>query len=289
MIGAVPTIVAKEMFTYTMPNLEFWPRINKFVRPGGVGDRIQVPTWNDTSSTPPSASQLHTGTGTGFSGTAEPDVSGGAQLTYADQTFGSTTVYLANWYYVAMEVSAYAQEVVQGDPISLFRQAGLDSLAVQMDTTVANLISGISTTRGTLGTPIAPSDIVGAVADLDGGNVPAGKDRHFIFGPNEKANFYQQDIFINQLTAGRTPISNGELGSFFGLNWAWTTLVPVPLAGQSRNIIFHKDAFSGVVAKDPMVAVREGPDPQFTQRIVAMAIWGVNETRGRFGVQVLGT
>jgi len=287
-IGTVPTIVAREVLKYTMPNLEFWPRITHRFVTGGAGDRVQIPTYNDTSNAPPSAVQLHTGTASGFSGSVEPDTSGGAQLTYADQTIGSVTLFMANWYYLAMELSAYAEAVAQGDLVSLFREAGMDSLAVQMDTTVANLISGLSQSRGTLGNPTSPADINDCVALLDNGNVPA-KPRHFIFSANEKANYFQQDVFTSSFTAGRTPISSGELGNFYGLNWCWTTLVPAPAAGQSRNVIMHEDAFAGAVAKKPMVAVKEGPDPQFTQRIVTMGIWAVNEIRDRFGVQLLGT
>jgi len=288
-LGTVPTVVAREIIKYTMPNLEFWPSITTRFAIGEAGDRVQIPTYNETATQAPSATQLHTGTATGFSGTVEPDTSGGAQLTYSDQTISSTTVYLAHWYYFAAELSAYAEATAQGDLVSLFKQAGLDSLAVQMDTTVANLISGLSQSQGTLGTPLSHAEISAAIATLKSGNVAVNdRDVSFIFSPDEESNLFQQEPFNNQLTAGRTPISNGELGNFRGVRWACTTLVPNPAAGQHRNVMFHRDAFAGVVAKRPTVAVREGPDPLFTQRIVAMAIWGVNELRDRFGVQMLG-
>src|SRR5713101_3844947 len=149
-LGVVPTEFSTEILKYTMPKLEFWKRIKTDITDKGIGDRAQLGTYTDTVAAPPSATQLHTGTATGFSGTAELDP---LVATYADQTIGSVTVYLANWYYFAVEQSAYEQATANQNLDELFRNAGLDSVKTQIDSTVASLISGISTNtaRGTLG------------------------------------------------------------------------------------------------------------------------------------------
>jgi hypothetical protein len=288
-LGTVPTIVAREIIKYTIPTLELWPRINmQFAAGISVGDRVQVPTYNDTASTPNTGSTvavlLNTGTATGFSGTAEltPLVA-----SYAAQTIGSTTIYVANWYYVAIELSAYAEATAQGDMVGLFKTAGMDTLPVQMDTTVATLISGLSVTVGTAATALTDDNILDGIATLDAGNVP-GEGRSYVFSAQEKANYFKIDKYVNSLYRGDTkPLTRGELGNLYGMTWAWTTQVPVSGSGH-LNVMFHRDTFGGITRKAPMARVAEHPDPQFAQRIVAMAIWGVNETRDRFGLQMRG-
>lgn len=290
-LGTVPTIVAREILRYTKPNLELWKRINMSVANASVGDRVQVPTYLDANNTPDTGSAaatvLHTGTATGFSGTAEADP---LTATYADQAVSSVTVYLAHWFYVAMELSAYAEATAQGDLVSVFRQAGLDSLNVRMDTTVANLISGLTTNTavGTLGSALTDDLILDGMAALDAQNVPSD-GRSYVFSAQEKANYFKIEKYVNSLTRGDTkPLTKGELGDLYGMAWAWTTQVPVPAAGQHRNVMFHRDTFAGLMRKRPMAKVVDSPDPQFAQRIVAMAIWGVNEIRDRFGVEMRG-
>jgi hypothetical protein len=291
-IGTVPTIVAREILKYTKPNLELWKRMNMSVAGGvSVGDRVQVPTYLDANNTPDTgaaaATQLHTGTASGFSGTIELDP---LVATYADQTIGSVTIFLAHWFYVAMELSEYAKATAQGDLVALFRQAGLDTLAVRMDTTVANLIATFDSPapRGTLGTALTDDLILDGISDLDNGNVPSD-GRAYVFSAQEKANYFKIDKYVNSLTRGDTkPLTKGELGNLYGMPWSWTTNVPAPAAGQHRNFLFHRDAVGCMTRKAPMAKVVDSPDPQFAQRIVSMAIWGANEMRERFGVELDG-
>lgn len=284
--GTIPTIVAREVLKYTMPNLELWKRIRTDLRADlSVGQQVQMPLYNDTSATPPAATQLHTGTATGFSGTAEASTSGGAQLTYGAQTVSSVTVYIANWYYFAAELSSYAEAVAQGDLANLFRQAGLDSLARQIDTSVADLISSISGTEGALAAPHSDAVVREGVKDLDTENIR--DPRHFVFSAEEKANFFSFDKYVNSLYRNEKPLTRGELGNLYGMDWAWTTQVPAASGGH-RNVMFASEAWGGVMRKDIQSKIAEGPDPLYTERIVAMAIWGVNEMRDRFARQMLG-
>lgn len=292
-LATVPTLFAKDILKYTMPNLEFWKRIRTKDPElnAEIGDRVQFPVWND-NSTPNTGStavrQLHTGTAAGFSGTAELDP---LVATYDDQTITSTvTVFLANWFYLGMELSSYAEAVTQNNLEEAFGEAGLDSLATQMDTSVANLITGLTTNaaRGTLGTALTDDVILDGQSDLDGQNIP-GSDRHYIFSHLEKANYLKIDKYVNSLYRGNTtPLTRGELGDLYGMSWAWTTQVPLPGAGQHRNVMFHRHTWGGSVRKQPKTRVADSPDPGFATRIISMALWGVNELRDRFGIEMRG-
>jgi len=289
-IGTVPTIVAREIIKYTQPNLEFGNRVNTTFAQGiNVGDRVQIPTYNDTATSPDSGSLATTQLPTGaspFSGGAELN-SGG--LTYSDQAIGSATVYISSWWYVGIELSAYAQATAQGDLTALFRQAGVDALSTRIDTDIATLITGLSQTKGALGTGLSDPVIRDAINVLDTGNVP-GDGRSFVFSPDEKANLLGVDKYTNSLYTGSTQaVTRGVLGSFYGMDWAMTTQVPAPAAGQHRNVIFHRDTWALVMRQPVRVVGFDSPDSSlFSTRILATAIWGVAEVRDRFGVQALG-
>lgn len=285
-IGTVPTVVAREVLKYTTPNLELWKRIRTDLKADlRVGQQVQMPLYNDTSATPPAATQLHTGTATGFSGTVEATTSGGAQLTYGAQTIGSVTVYIANWYYFAAELSAYAEAVAQGDLTPMFKQAGLDSLARQIDSSVSDLIGSILNTEGSLAAPLSDALVREGVKDLDTENIRDA--RHFVFSAEEKANFFSFDKYVNSLYRNEKPLTRGDLGNLYGMDWAWTTQVPVASGGH-RNVMFASETWGGQMRRDIQAKVAEGPDPLYTERIVGMAIWGVNEMRDRFARQMLG-
>lgn len=295
-LGTVPTIVAKEMLKYTMPNLELWKRINTKITAGfNVGDTQQIPAYNEANATPNAGSsaavQLQTGTAAGFSGGAELDP---LVATYVDQTSISVAnapkVYVANWFYVAMELSTYAEAVAQGDLVGTFRQAGLDSLAVQIDTSVATLVTSFTSNAalGTLGTALTDDLILDGMGNLDGQNVP-GDGRSYVFSNLEKANYMKLDKYTNSLYRGDVkPVTRGDIGNLYGMGWAWTTQVLLPAASQHRNMMFHRDAIAGVLRRDPEAHVVDMPDPGMGRRIISTAIWGVNLIRNRFGQQMLG-
>lgn len=292
-LGTVPTIVADTILKYTMPNLEFGNRVNTDIGRSGfnVGDTLQIPLFNDTASTPDTgttaAVAFNTGSATGFSGTAEltPLVA-----TYVSQTIGSVKVYVANWFYFAVELSAYAAATTSQDLIPVFKQAGLDTLAVHIDTLIANNITNLTAggnPTGTLATALTDDLILDGIAGLDAGNVPAAT-RSFVFGAQEKANFFKLDKYTNSLYRGNTnPLTKGELGNLYGMDWAWTTQVQSASSGH-RNAMFHRDAIANIMRKDSMVKVADSPDPGIATRIIAQAIWAQGVIRARFGVCMAG-
>lgn len=306
--GTVPTIVSREILKYTMPNLEFWNRINTKITGGfNVGDTMHIPVYND-NNTPNTgvsvATQLPTGAtntygieaggpGANAGGTPTAEVVAGVQtLTYTEQAMSvaaTAKVFIANWYYVGMELTTYADAVSQADLTGLFRQAGLDSLAVQIDTSIATLVSALSTNaaRGTLNVSTTDDIILDGMGDLDGQNIP-GDDRSYVFSNLEKVNFLKLDKYVNSLYRGDTkPLTRGDIGNLYGIDWGWTTQV-VASGGGHKNLMFHRNAFAGVMRRDPQAKVVDTPDPTLGQRIVSYAIWGANLLRGRFGVQISG-
>jgi hypothetical protein len=276
----VPNIVSREIIKYTMPNLEMWKRINmRWGQNIEVGDRVSIPTF----TTRPAATQILTG----IDGQAgEPATQ---TATYNDQTTGVATVFVQQFFHVAIELSAYAEAVSAHNLESLFKTAGLDSLAVQIDTTVMTLITGfdVPAPRGTLGTAMTDDIILDGFSDLDGGDVPQ-KPRSYIFSHLELANYRKIEKYVSNLYRNATPVSSGDIGDLYGANWAWSTNVPTPGAGQHNNFLFHPDAIGGIMRRQPKTAIAEMPDPGIIKRIVSWAVWGVNETRESFGVEMRG-
>ncbi len=276
----VPVIVAREIQMYTMPNLEFWARINHHEQEDfAVGDTLQIPTY----LTRPAIGTLTTGLdGQG----AETDPLIGI---YTNETTGKTDIFIQQWHHVAIELSAYAEAVSQADLQGLFKQAGLDVLAVQIDTSVSALAVGFTTnTQGTLGTPLTDDLIVDGNTDLDTAEAPGGP-RHYVFSEVEKGNYLKIDKYVNSLYRGNTtPLTQGEIGSLYGQQWAWSTNVTSPSGGQGENLMFHPDAIGGVMRREPVVKAADVEDPLLTTRIVAMAIWGVNMTRIGFATLMKG-
>jgi hypothetical protein len=276
----VPNIVSREIIKYTMPNLEFWKRINhRWGQNIEVGDRVSVPTY----TTRPTPTQILTALdGQG----GEPATQ---TATYNDQTTGVATVFVQQFYHVGIELSAYAEAVSQANLEDLFKQAGLDALAVQIDTSVASLVSALTSpaSRGTLGTALTDDVILDGFSDLDGGDVPQSP-RSYIFSHLELANYRKIEKYVSSLYRNQSPVSSGELGNLYGADWAWSTNVVSPGAGQHRNVLFHPDTWGGIMRRRPQTAIAEMPDPGIIKRIVSWAVWGVNEARESFGVEMRG-
>ncbi len=276
----VPVIVAREIQMYTMPNLEFWARINHHERESfDVGDTLQIPTY----LTRPTVDQLNTELD-GQAAELTPLVG-----TYNAQTTGSVNIFIQQWHHVGIELSSYAEAVSQADLSGLFKTAGLDSLAVQIDTSVSALATGfVTNTQGTLGTPLTDDLIVDGNTDLDTAEAPSGP-RSFVFSEVEKGNYLKIDKYVNSLYRGdTTPLTRGEIGSLYGQDWAWSTNVTSPSGGQGENLMFHPDAIGGVMRREPVVKAADVEDPLLSTRIIAMAIWGVNETRDAFATLMNG-
>jgi hypothetical protein len=289
-IGTVPTIWSREVLRYTMPNLELWSRITKRFGNGfNVGDTLQIPTYNDTAVTPNTGDTAvvreHTGSATGFSGSVE-EAGTTHDPVYVAQTVGSVKVYISEWFYFAAEVTAYAEATAQGDLIDLFKSAGLDSLGVQIDTSVAGLIAGLTAAVGVDNVPLTDDLILDGIKTLDVQNVKG--QRHFVFSAEEKANFMKIEKYVNALTRGDPkPVNTGDLGDLYGMMWAMSTNVAAGSSGHV-NALFHEDTFAGVMRRDPASRVAELPDPMLSQRIICMAIWGVDMIRDRFGLEMRG-
>ena len=199
-------------------------------------------------------------------------------------------MFVQQFYHLGFELSWYADAVAQGNLEMLFKQAGMDSLAVQVDTTVAALATGFTTNDvGTLGVGLTDGIIRDGMKLLNRQDAPRGRaNRSFVHSEEEEANLLALEKYTNTLYRPDTkPLTEGDVGDLYGMSWHFTTNVNEVAATQHNGLMFHRDAIGGTMRKRPMVkAVDRGLN--LSDGFIVFGIWGVNETRDAFGVRVRG-
>ena len=176
------------------------------------------------------------------------------------------------------------------------------AVAVQMDSDIAGLYSGLSQTVGNSTTDITDANIVRAIQYLDDANAPQS-ERYFVLKPSGLAHIRQIQKFSEYQMLGVTPTPivsgglaqaggavrrvgpNGFLGTIYNLEVYMSTNL-VEESGTSdtvHNLIFQKEAFALAVQKKARMQF------QYKQEYLGTlattdAIWGYGEFRDSFGV-----
>lgn len=284
--SALPTYIARELLKYTMPNLTMAGKVTRADKWSGVqsyGGVIQIPTFLAR----PTPTQLNTGADAPWGGSAEASP---PAVSFSVPSIASVTLVLDQWWYYAFQRTIYADAINNNylDWDNIFRQGGMDALAVKIDGTLTALFSGLSTfTHGTDGAALAITDFVASKKDLDGLDVPEG-DRTWVLSTGAYADATQLEAISNMLYVGQnnTPVVSGKITrEVWGSPVVSTTNLGAGATGKVGSY-FHRQAFGLAMRKDPF-SMPALDNPNTASREIALfAIWGVKELRDNFGVKL---
>jgi len=285
--SALPTWIARELLKYTMPNLIMMPRVTRADRWSGVqsyGGIITIPTF----LTRPTTTQLNAGSDSPWAGSAETDP---PSISFSAPSISSVTLVLDQWWYYAFQRTVYADAINNGymDWDQIFKQGGMDGLAVKIDSTLTTLFSSYTTHGpfGVDGSPLQVQDLVDSKKALDALNVPEG-DRFWAFSTGSFNDLTLVEAVSNQLYIGQreTPVTSGKINHpLWGSPGFATTNLPAGTAG-SVGAYQHRQATAIAMRRDPF-AFPSLDNPNTASRETALfAVWGVKELRDNFAARM---
>lgn len=281
--SALPTIVARELLKYTMPNLVMMPLVTRADRWNGVqnyGGVIQIPTF----LTRPSPTQLNAGSDSPWTGSAEASP---PSISFSAPTISSVTLVIDQWWYYAIQRTVYADAINNGfmDWDAIFKQGGMDGLQVKIDATLTALLTGLSTNvYGEDGSPPQPQDFVNSKKALDALDVPEN-DRAWVLSTNAGNDITLLESVSNQLYVGNnTPVVSGKVNhQLWGSSAKLTTNLSSGTAGKVGGY-FHKQAFAIAMRREPFTFPALDNPNTASREIALFAVWGTKELRDSFGV-----
>lgn len=279
--SALPTYTARELLKYTMPKLVMAQKVTRADKWQGVqsyGGVISIPTF----LTRPTTTQINAGSDSPWVGSSE----GTPSITFSAPTISSVTLVIDQWWYYAFQKTVYADAINGGymDWEGIFKQGGMDGLAVKIDATLTALLTGFSTNVfGEDGTPPNAQDFVNNKKALDALDVPE-TDRNWILSTNAGNDITLLEALSNMMyNGGGSPVKTGAVNpNLWGSPAALTTNLSSGTAGKVGGY-FHKQAIGLAMRKDPF-AFPALDNPNTASREIALfAVWGLKELRDNFG------
>lgn len=147
-------------------------------------------------------------------------------------------------YYVGVKIEDIAKVQAKYDLKSAFMERMSYSLAVQVDTDLLGLYTGVGTTV-TGGVAIDDADILSVVTAFDVGNTPQDM-RRGVVGSYTKADLSGVNKYVAYDQTGKTGKavdgSNGMIAKVYGMDIFHSQNVPTSTTG--RNLFFHKKAIN---------------------------------------------
>ena len=284
--SALPTMIARQLLKYTMPNLIMAPKVTRAEKWAGVqsyGGIISIPSF----LTRPSPTQLNAGSDSPWVGSAETDP---PSITFSAPTISSVSLVLDQWWYYAFQRTVYADAINNGymDWDNIFKQGGMDGLAVKIDATLTDLLNGFSTNVfGVDGAPLQVQDLIDSAKALDSINVPEG-ERFWVLSTGAYLDLTQLEVIANQLYVGQgnSPVVSGKISrQVWGSPVFKTTNLTAGTSGKVGGYQ-HREATAIAMRKEPF-SFPALDNPNTASREVAMfAVWGVKELRDNFGVNL---
>jgi hypothetical protein len=245
---------------------------------------------------------LHTPNLTEMSANAK---SNGSQVTLNDPTETKVDLVVNQWQEVSFLIEDKEAAQVKQSYALQFRYAdnAAYTIAQKLDTAIAALFSGFSTTVGASTTNIQDSDIRAAIATLETTGVPLYTgDVKFIFHPNT---FWRQVQSIDKFSLAvnspvNDPTAKKPAGFLYGIPVVVSQNVPnVASTNGRRNVLAHRDAIHfataalGLSSKGGMVGasgirVQSNYIPEYLGTLTTVDIlYGVVENRDNAAVQLL--
>jgi len=165
----------------------------------------------------------------------------------------------------------------------LYTEKASYAIAKALDSDLAALGAGFSTTYGTYNTAITTDVILDSIEALDLADVPES-ERYFCFRPDVKRDLLDLNAYISSDYVEGRPVATGNIGSLYGVQTFMSNNL-VKTGNNTDNMLFHKQALACAMAQ----AARAQTD--YEQRELGYlttvdCVYGVKEMRDDFGVLV---
>lgn len=238
--------------------------------------------------------------------------SNGSQVTLNSPTETKVDLVVNTWYEVSFLIEdREAAQVKRSYTLQdRYAQNAAFEIAEQLESAIAALFSGFSSTVGASTTSVADSEIRQAIATLATNKVTGmkqdssfGQDVAFFMHPNT---VWRQVMGIDKFTlvqnqGGNDPVLNGFAGMLYGIPVYVSTNVPNVSGATGRyNLLAHRDAIhfatlalgtggsKGAMVGSAGVRVQSNYIPEYLGTLTtADIVYGVIENRDAAGVAIL--
>lgn len=158
------------------------------------------------------------------------------------------------------------------------------AVAKAIDTSLAALATGFSTSKGTYNTAITTDVLLDAIEVLDLADVPM-TDRHFVFQPDVKRDLLDISTYTSSDFVSGNPVESGKVaGMLYGVQTHMSTNI-LKTGSNTSNMLFHRDALALALQKGPRVQ-SEYKLEDLGWLVVVDAIYGVIEVRDNHGLEI---
>lgn len=260
----IPEIWTKDVKTAIEENLVLANLVRRFDTDAkNGGDTLHIPAISNLSASAKSANTA---------------------VTFSAPTESKVDLSLDQHYYCAF----FIEDILKTQSAYQLRQLYTDragyAISEQIDTTLANLYSGLSQTTGSGATALTDTKILDGLQLLDEANAPFS-DRSFVIRPAGKSDILALDKFsLYQNTNSEEALRKGMIGDIYGMKIYVSTQTPL-VTTVAHNLMFQKDAFALAMQMAPRVQSQYFLD-FLGDGVVIDALWGVTEFRDTFGVDV---
>lgn len=205
-------------------------------------------------------------------------------ITYETVAETATTITLNKIYYAAFAVEEVVDVQSHVNLAGKYQDKMGYAIAKQIDDDLADLVSGLSQTVGTLGTNFTDDNLLRAIQYLDDADAPQN-DRALVISPAEHANLMKLDKYTSVDYVPFRPVDKGKVPHLYGIPVMVTTNLNKPSANQADCALLHREALACVIQRKPKFYSFMDIDYLATKYALSV-IYGVGEVRDPFGVWV---
>jgi len=214
----------------------------------------------------------------------------GNAITFSVNTENKTDLSVDKHDYVAFMVDDIAEVQANTNQRQMYtKRAGYD-LGALVDTYLAAFVDDFDYNVGTLATDVTDDNLLRAAQYLNDANAPMN-DRSLVISPATLNSIMKIDKYVRldyHNIKGETAVESGMLNQpLAGAKVYVTTQVEGDNTNGHHNGMFHKQAVAFAMQRQPMVHTEYSVD-YLAWKVATDCIYGAIETRGTFGVDILG-
>lgn len=179
----------------------------------------------------------------------------GTDVTFEAITQTNQDITVSTWRYAAFEVNSLVQVQSQYDLIEKYSQKAGYALERGIETDLAGLPDGLSTSQGTFGLELTDDDYNTVVTNLDDNGAP-DEDRFIWLSPAAVAAARKIDRFVSRdFVQGENAraVETAMMGMLYGGTIIKSQLLESPSAGQHDCAFFQRNQFILAVQQEPIL------------------------------------